>query len=54
VVTVTEIGPTLRSDALREAWKERWGPAEVRDAKRKKAMEGHQFLKDEQVLESRV
>ena len=49
VVTVTELGPTLRSDALREAWKERWGPAEVKDAKRKKAMEGHQWLKDEQV-----
>ena len=49
VVTVTEVGPTLRSDALREAWKERWGPAEVKDAKRKKAMEAHLFLKDEQV-----
>ena len=60
-----QIGPTVRSDALREAWKERWGPAEVKvchcfvplrmirivaqDAKRKKASEGHQFLKDEQV-----
>eukprot|EP00960_Hanusia_phi_P074027 768137-Hanusia_phi.AAC.13 len=50
-VVVTEIGPTVRSDALREAWKERWGPAEIvnQDAKRKKAMEAHQFLKDEQI-----
>ncbi|EKX44879.1 hypothetical protein GUITHDRAFT_139486 [Guillardia theta CCMP2712] len=44
-----QVGPTVRSDALREAWKERWGPAEVKDAKRKKASEGHQFLKDEQI-----
>ena len=30
------MGPTLRSDALREAWKERFGPVEVKDAKRSK------------------
>jgi hypothetical protein len=54
IIAITEVGPTIRSDSLREVWKERWGPAEVKDSKRKKAPENHQFLKDEQVYNTGV